>query len=188
MNVTRPALQSKSDDYANRIADIHRELGIPPDYAKVRDLPLCEEAVELTDIGTDINQRIRQLTPAAGAAWQKMLARAKRDNVSLLVVSAFRSVDHQRELIARKLAKGDQIDAILKVLAAPGYSEHHTGRALDLTVPGLAPLEESFEGTPSFAWLKKHASEYGFRLSYPRDNPHGIIYEPWHWAYVEEPV
>lgn len=179
-------VQPGDDAYAMRIAAIHRELGIPADYAGTRGLPLCEEATELTDIGPDINQRIRQLTPAAARAWHVMQQRAAQDQVTLLVVSAFRSVDYQRELIARKLAQGEAIDSILSVMAAPGHSEHHTGRALDLTAPELPPLQETFEDTPSFAWLAKHAAEFGFHLSYPRDNPHGIIYEPWHWAYLSD--
>ncbi|HEX6550104.1 MAG TPA: M15 family metallopeptidase [Gammaproteobacteria bacterium] len=180
------ALKKLNDAYAARIADIHLELGIPADYAAVRGLPLCEEADQLTDIGFDISQRMRQLTPAAAHAWQAMLKAAQRDGTALLVVSAFRSVGYQRDLIARKLANGENIDAILRIMAAPGHSEHHTGRALDLTAPGLPPLQEAFEDTPSFAWLRQHAAEFGFHLSYPRDNPHGIIYEPWHWAFVRE--
>ncbi|MGH7489266.1 MAG: M15 family metallopeptidase [bacterium] len=140
----------------------------------------------MTDIGLDINQRMRQLTPTAAQAWQAMQQRAERDGATLLIVSAFRSVDYQRELIARKLAKGESIDSILRVMAAPGYSEHHTGRALDLTAPGLPPLEEAFEATDSFAWLNQHAADFDFHLSYPRDNPHGIVYEPWHWAFVRD--
>ena len=75
--------------------------------------------------------------------WQTMQQAAAHDGIALLLVSAFRSVDYQRDLIARKLAKGEQLDSILRVMAAPGYSEHHTGRAVDLTAPGLAPLEEA---------------------------------------------
>ncbi|MGH8371719.1 MAG: M15 family metallopeptidase [Gammaproteobacteria bacterium] len=179
-------LHSTDEDYATRIADIHRQLGIPQDYAAARGLPLCEEAMELTDIGPDINQRMRQLIPAAAHAWRSMHEAAEREGVTLLLVSAFRSVEYQRELIARKLAKGENIGSILKVMAAPGHSEHHTGRAMDLTAPGLPPLEEAFEATTSFAWLISKAADYSFHLSYPRDNPHGIIYEPWHWAFVRE--
>ena len=73
------------------------------------------------------------------------------------------------------------IEDILKVSAAPGYSEHHSGRALDITTPGYDVLEEVFEASPAFRWLEKNASHYRFRLSYPRDNPHGVVYEPWHW-------
>lgn len=74
---------------------------------------------------------------------------------------------------------------ILEVSAAPGFSEHHTGRALDLTTPGGPVLEEPFEHTDAFAWLSESAGSFGFHLSYPRGNSHGIAYEPWHWAWKD---
>ena len=45
------------------------------------------------------------------------------------------------------------------------------------------PAEESFEATDAFAWLTGNAGDFGFQMSYPRDNPHGITYEPWHWCH-----
>ena len=69
--------------------------------------------------------------------------------------------------------------------AAPGYSEHHTGRAVDLTTPGTPPLLEAFERTAAFAWLERHAARFGFVMTYPRNNPLGVIYEPWHWTFHE---
>ena len=83
----------------------------------------------------------------------------------------------------RKRERGLSIDEILKISAAPGYSEHHSGRAIDLTAPGYAALEEEFEKSPSFAWLRRHARRFGFALSYPRNNRRGIAYEPWHWCW-----
>lgn len=185
-----PAIHSRPPDeaetYLARIARLHRELGIPEDYAARRGLPLCEEARELADIGPDLHGRPRQLAPRAARRWQAMRTRAEADSVTLLVVSAFRSVDYQRELIARKLAKNQELADILRIMAAPGYSEHHTGRALDLTAPDCPPLEEDFENTAAFHWLRQNAAAFHFRLSYPRGNPHGIAYEPWHWAYLED--
>ncbi|HIE5651183.1 TPA: M15 family metallopeptidase, partial [Stenotrophomonas maltophilia] len=79
--------------------------------------------------------------------------------------------------------RGLSVAEILKVNAAPGFSEHHSGHALDIGTPGDAPAEESFERTDAFAWLQAHARGHGFHLSYPRGNPHGIVYEPWHWCW-----
>ena len=83
----------------------------------------------------------------------------------------------------KKLEQGQAIDAILQVSAAPGFSEHHSGRAVDVTTPGYPVLEEVFEESEAFAWLREHAGRFGFLLSFPRDNPHGVAYEPWHWAW-----
>lgn len=127
--------------------------------------------------------RPQWLAPHAAAAWQRMHAAARHDRIDLQVVSAFRGIEYQLGILQRKLAAGQSITQILQVSAAPGYSEHHTGRALDLTTPGYAPLEEVFETSPAFAWLQTHAGEFGFRLSYPRGNGYGIVYEPWHWCW-----
>ncbi len=112
-----------------------------------------------------------------------MQAAAAQDGITLLPVSAFRSIARQTTIIRRKLAGGKNIADILRVNAVPGCSEHHTGRALDLGAPGQMNLEESFARTAEFRWLKKNAASFGFRLTYPRKNRNGIVYEPWHWCF-----
>ena len=112
-----------------------------------------------------------------------MQAAAAKEGVTLLPLSAFRSVARQTFIIRRKLANGQRIADILRVNAVPGCSEHHTGHALDLGAPGHTDLEESFARTAEFRWLKEHAGKFGFHLSYPRGNPQGITYEPWHWCW-----
>lgn len=178
--LSRPSV---TQDYRSTIAGLHAGFGIPADYAEQRHLPLCEEAKELVSIGPDSLGRDQRMTPKAAAAWQRMRAEAGKAGVQLLVVSAYRSVEYQCALIQRKLDRGLKIADILRINAAPGYSEHHTGRAIDVTAPDSQPLEVAFETTPAYAWLTQHAGDYGFRLSYPRDNPHGINYEPWHWTF-----
>ena len=137
----------------------------------------------LVSVGKDIFDREQRLTPAAAEAWRRMQTAAGEDDISLQLVSAYRSVDYQVGLFERKLARGQLIDDILQVNAAPGFSEHHSGNALDLTDGECEPLIEDFERTPAFAWLQVHAGRFGFVMSYPRDNPYGFIYEPWHWCY-----
>jgi D-alanyl-D-alanine carboxypeptidase len=119
----------------------------------------------------------------AAAAWRRMERAAKADGITLLPLSAFRSVARQTAIIRRKLARGDAIETILRVSAVPGCSEHHTGRALDLGTTGHLDLEVSFARRAAFRWLTKHAKNFGFGLSYPRHNSHGINYEPWHWCW-----
>lgn len=172
--------------FTRRIARLHRALGIPADYARLRGLPLQPEARGLVSVGPDIYQRDQRLLPSAAAAWQAMAAAAAADGVDLQLVSAFRTVDYQAGILRRKLDQGQAIDEILRVSAAPGYSEHHSGRAVDLTTPGYAVLEEAFEHSAAFAWLGRRAAEFGFRMTYPRGNPHGVAYEPWHWAWKSD--
>jgi D-alanyl-D-alanine carboxypeptidase len=158
-------------------------LGVPRDYARARGLKRVREPSRLTFIGFDSQQRPHWLAPRAARAWTRVYEAAAKDHVELQIVSAFRSVEYQLGILQRKLARNQNIEAILRVSAAPGYSEHHSGRAVDITTPGSAALEEEFERSAAFLWLKKNARRFGFRLSYPRRNPHGIAYEPWHWCW-----
>ncbi len=156
---------------------------MPRDYGRARLLRPVREPRELAGIGTDIHGRPQWLAPRAARAFLRLKGAAGDDGIDLQVVSAFRSAEYQLGILERKLQRGQTIDEILRVSAAPGYSEHHSGRVVDLTTPGYAALEEEFEQSPAFAWLARRAREFGFALSYPRGNPHGIAYEPWHWCW-----
>jgi D-alanyl-D-alanine carboxypeptidase len=125
---------------------------------------------------------MQRLTPEAARQWAAMQAAAAADGITLLIVSGYRSIDYQARLIRKKLNAGQSLSEILEVNAAPGHSEHHTGRAIDIASPGSRPLTEEFERSEAFAWLGEHAGGFGFVMSYPRGNPAGFIYEPWHWA------
>jgi len=166
--------------YEKQVAEILRELGLGEIYGK---RPPFYEATELVSVGLDIYEREQKLAPNAAASWHKMKTAAERDSITLLLVSAFRSVTYQRQIIERKLAAGQKMEQILRVSAAPGYSEHHTGRAIDMTAPGCKPLTEEFEQTPAFTWLVRCAKDFGFTMTYPRNNKFGVIYEPWHWTF-----
>jgi len=170
---------------AHRIAKLARELGIPVDYAEKRGLAPQPEAADLVVIGLNPEGGEVRLSQAAAAAWERMRAAAAKANIELLPLSGFRSVARQVEIIRRKLDSGQQIKDILRLVAAPGYSEHHTGRAIDIGTPGEPPLEDTFAVTAAFAWLKAEAPKFGFHLSFPQDNPHHIAFEPWHWCYLK---
>lgn len=164
------------------------ELGLPEDYASRRRLRPQPEAPDLVTARVLKDGRELQLEPATAAAWAELVAAAARDQITLLLISGFRSVAHQRRIIDQKRAAGQSMAEIMRVNVAPGFSEHHTGRAVDIGTPGCPPLAEEFEQTAAFQWLRCAAGRHGFRLSYPRDNPHGVIYEPWHWFRTEQPV
>jgi D-alanyl-D-alanine carboxypeptidase len=164
-----------------------RTLVLPADYAAARNLARQHEPLLLVAAGIDVRQRVQWLVPPAARAWRAMREAARRDGIVLQLVSAYRDVAYQVRLLERKLERGQDLARILSVNAAPGYSEHHSGRAVDVTTPGHAALDEAFERSPAFRWLQDHAGRFGFRLSFPRDNPHGIAFEPWHWCRRREP-
>ena len=160
----------------------HAELGIPDDYGIDGRPPFFGEAKDLVEVGPNLVGRMQSLTPEAAARWATMVNAARGDGITLMIVSGYRGFDYQAQLIRQKLENGQSIEDILKVNAAPGFSQHHSGTAVDVATPGSRPLTEDFEATPAFAWLTENAAEHGFVMSYPRDNPDGFIYEPWHWA------
>ncbi|MBD9478052.1 M15 family metallopeptidase [Pseudoxanthomonas sp. PXM02] len=158
-------------------------LGLDDTYGERSGLALVAEPAALVFAGRDRYRRPLWLTAAAARAWLAMQRAAYQDSVALEAISGYRSHDYQLGIFERKLARGQTVEQILTVNAAPGYSEHHGGCALDIGTPGEPPAEESFEQTLAFAWLTRRAGDFGFVMSYPRDNPHGIVYEPWHWCY-----
>ena len=128
----------------------------------------------------------------AAEALRNMLAAGKE--FGLRPVSLFRAYDLQVKLFDSEVADWksagySQAEAEQKAsteVARPGTSEHHLGLAADILSDGVYSLEESFENTAAFRWLKAHCAEYGFILRYPKEKEEvtGVIYEPWHYRYV----
>lgn len=176
-------LECLADDGIRRIFTLCDQLGIPENYGSQRRLRVTPEAEGLEYIGMDILDRPQHMLPEAGRALRHMLAAAERSRIKLRMVSAYRSFDYQANLVRRKLEQGQPIEKILKVSAAPGYSEHHSGRAVDLTTLGVPLLDESFAHTAAYQWLLANAASFGFRESFPMHNRHDIIWEPWHWYF-----
>lgn len=172
-----------SVSYQERIHQELDKLGISLELIAEKKLPFYAEAEELTVAEVDANGREFQMTPATAAAWHAMKQATANDGVVLEVVSAFRSIERQIEIIQYKLERYMPMEKILTLSAPPGYSEHHTGRAIDINTPGCVATEEEFHDTEAYRWLCTHAGRFGFTLSYPRDNQLGFIYEPWHWCY-----
>lgn len=158
-------------------------LGLDDAYGARTGLPLVAEPDRLALAGFDRYRRPLWLHADAARAWERMQGVARRDGVVLEAISGYRSHDYQLGIFERKRGRGQTVEEILAVNAAPGYSEHHSGRALDIGAPDEPPAEESFERTLAFAWLRDNAMAFGFAMSYPRDNLHGIVYEPWHWCW-----
>lgn len=160
-------------------------LGISTEIIAIRGFRECEEAtdLEVAEVGPDGRDHL--LVPAAAEAWRNLKAAALGESVSLFIVSAFRSIGHQTEIVRRKLEDGKAVEEILTVCAPPGFSEHHTGNAIDVSTPGSQALEIEFEQTAAFAWLSARAAEFGYYLSYPIGNSCGYQYEPWHWCFKD---
>ncbi|MEM9770844.1 MAG: M15 family metallopeptidase [Cyanobacteria bacterium P01_D01_bin.73] len=145
-----------------------------------------EEAPEDDLVAISADGRF-MLRSSAAEGFQAMTDAARREGISLSMISAFRSIAQQQQIFFDVKANRRQTpDERAEVSAPPGYSEHHTGYAIDIGDAGVPSvnLSESFEGTRAFEWLDRNAVRFNFELSFPRDNVQGIAYEPWHWRFV----
>ncbi|GGI17234.1 M15 family metallopeptidase [Oxalicibacterium faecigallinarum] len=175
----------QSDTCKERIhQELHR-LGIPMSWITDKKLPFYPEATELVlgDFAPDGRECL--MTPATSKAWADMKDAARQDGIVLEVVSSFRTIERQIDIIQAKLNRNMPMETILTLSAPPGYSEHHSGCALDINTPGCTATEPEFEHTAAYRWLETHAGRFGFTLSYPKDNTLGFIHEPWHWFHNE---
>lgn len=134
--------------------------------------------------------------PDTFEAFARMREAAAADGVSLKVLSAFRSFDHQRSIWNRKWqereANGDlsQPEArardIMRYSSMPGTSRHHWGTDLDLNDLTNGYFDTA-EGKRVYDWMKANAAEYGFCEVYSaRDGKRETGYEPerWHWSFI----
>ncbi len=170
----------------NKVKQSILDLGGDPNIIEERGLPCYDDTRELVVADVSRSGIEHKLTQAAARSWKAMKAGAADDEVSLILISGFRSFDRQFEIVNRRVGNDESLDDLFCLLAPPGCSQHHTGRALDIGTLGCEPASIEFAHTKAFDWLCHNASQYGFSLSYPEDNAEGYSYEPWHWFMAEE--
>ena len=127
-------------------------------------------------------------------AANEMLADAKKAGLHVIICSAYRSVERQKnvfdESMKDRIKKGmgywEAYCDTVKSVAEPGESEHALGLALDLISNQYTELDERQETTAEAKWLKENCHKYGFIIRYPsgKDSYTGYKYEPWHIRYV----
>lgn len=124
----------------------------------------------------------KQVHKDLAKAFVQMQNDALKDGIKLEIISGFRSIEYQKTIFPCKF-KGDPTEeefiARLKYSAPAGFSEHHTGLAIDIN-----SLEEDFADTKEYEWLLEHGKNYGFEMSFPKNNKQGLGFEPWHWKYT----
>jgi D-alanyl-D-alanine carboxypeptidase/Putative Flp pilus-assembly TadE/G-like len=96
----------------------------------------------------------KPMRPDVALAFDRMAAAARREGVSLLVTSGYRSDAEQAELYRRHPDP--------KWVAPPGKSLHRLGTELDLGPPS------------AYGWLERNARRFHFVQRYP--------HEPWHYG------
>ena len=141
----------------------------------------------LGELQTLSNEPRIQLRRPATESFDAMVQAAKAQGVNLVPLSGFRSISDQQHLFFDiKAERGQLATKRAEVSAPPGYSEHHTGYAIDVG-DGKVPatnLSTDFEKTEAFQWLQQNAPRFSFEMSFTPNNPQGVSYEPWHWRFV----
>jgi D-alanyl-D-alanine carboxypeptidase len=168
------------------------------------DKPFYEDPIEIADVDSEqalVNKHFKfpddfvpaelaqidgdlRVTPATKAAYERMRADAAAAGFSMRAASAYRSIEYQVNLYARY--KSEDPDNADNYSARPGFSEHHTGRTVDLVGP--SGTLRGFVGTEEAEWVRENAWKYGFIVRYTAENEDvtGYESEPWHVTYIGE--
>lgn len=139
------------------------------------DIANPQKLTRLPDSLTYESYRIYVL-PQTKDALLVMSSEARKDSVFLIVDSGFRSVGFQEHIIKNRLKAGEEYQKVINYVAPPGYSQHHSGLAVD-----FFPSEALFAKSKEYLWLKNNAGNFGFYETYPEDSTGYIPWESWHW-------
>lgn len=153
---------------------VNSENKLPDDYI-----------IELANI-----DKYRQFDSRAITYLRDMMATMKKDGIKdIWIQSSYRSIEHQTELYENKTneymnigySREEAQSLTEKSINKPVHSEHNLGLAVDFNY-----VNNSFENTKAYEWLKENAKNYGFVLRYPKNKEQitKVKYEPWHWRYV----
>lgn len=168
---------------------VNREHKLEKTYAPT-DLVLIADHIPADVL--KVKYKGTQANRVAVEALERMLRDAIADGVTnWQVSSAYRSYSEQQALVDQSVAKYRKnnpswnrercLSATYQTVAPAGTSEHMTGLAFDITVPGV-----SFTGTAQQKWLHAHCSDYGFivRFTEAKQSKTGFLAESWHFRYV----
>ncbi len=141
------------------------------------------------------------LRKEAYEAFVKMYDAAKKDNISLKIISATRPFAHQKRIWegkwnGQRLVDGKNLSKtipdsktralkILEYSSMPGTSRHHWGTDMDFNNLNNSYFEKG-TGLKIYNWLQENAATYGFCQPYTskEDGRTGYNEEKWHWTYL----
>lgn len=113
-----------------------------------------KKRIDLVEVGG------AEVEATTARAFRTMAKAARKVGLELEIRSGFRSHEQQKQLY-KEYRRGWG-----HMAARPGYSNHQSGRALDIYITDYRVYE----------WLKGHAGKFGFKRTVRR--------EAWHWEYV----
>ena len=122
----------------------------------------------------------------AAQALEAMAADAQKSGISIVMASGYRSYETQIATYNSYVRSYGQAEADT-TSARPGFSEHQTGLAADLSAVGSGcTIADCFETTAPGQWLAANSWRFGYILRYPKGAQAitGYNFEPWHFRYV----
>lgn len=184
---TEPAAPETADSAENKTQGIDYKALVN----KLNPLPDgWETSLETVTVKNSLGDDV-EVEKKAYDAYLLLKADLEKDGVFVDLDSARRSVAEQQRIMD-EFTEDYGADYAAKTVAQPGYSEHHTGLALDLylNIDGEdVYLNEDMVEYPEI-WAKIHDKlpEYGFILRYLEDKEYitGYGYEPWHIRYIDD--
>jgi len=183
-NDTKEKEEKKEKEVVKKTIDymvlVNKENKLPDDW---------EDIVELVESKDAWGDKV-QIEKKAYDAYLKLKEDLEKEKVYIELDSIYRSVAEQQDLWDR-WTKEKGIDYVKKYVAVPGYSEHHTGLAIDICIKKNGKLiyenDDMIAEKKIFAKIHEKLPTYGFILRYPKgkDKITGYSYEPWHLRYID---
>ncbi len=124
--------------------------------------------------------------------FQKMANAAKKDGITLKIISATRNFSHQKRIWDykwnekyKKYSPLKRVKKILEYTSMPSTSRHHWGTDIDINNLECAYFLKG-KGKDEYTWLCNHAHTFGFYQVYTskKNGRTGYNEEKWHWSYV----
>ena len=177
--------EKKEESKMDYLVLVNKKTKLPDDW---------EEKLELVSTKNAWDEDI-QVEKEAFEHYKELKEDVEKDlkefNTTIELDSTYRSVKDQQELWDRWSADPEKgPEYVKKFVAVPGYSEHHTGLAIDICLKKDGKLiydnDEMIAERDIFYKIHSKLADHGFILRYleGREDSTGYTYEPWHLRYV----
>ena len=176
--------QKHHTDPAVYLTLVNKQHELPSDWT---------EKITLDTVQNSLGEKV-QIEHKTYEQYKKLREALLEAGVQIELDSVYRSVEEQQQIWDEWSADPELgVDYCKQYLAVPGYSEHHTGLAVDIFVikdgKEIRDNDEMIADAEDFAKVHTLLPKFGFILRYPldKDDITGYAYEPWHLRYVDNP-
>jgi D-alanyl-D-alanine carboxypeptidase len=152
---------------------VDKEHSLPQDYEP-------DDLIELVNSTYLVNRNGLFLRKPAVESLEEMSAAAKKEGITLVASSAYRSYSYQVQVYERNVVQMGK-EAADRESARAGHSQHQLGLVID-----FGSITDAFAKTPQGVWISANASRFGWSISFPNgyEEITGYRWESWHYRYV----